>query len=185
MADDAQQQFPVVVTRKGRRPARSETVTVRFDPRLRYLAELAARKQRRTLSSFTEWAVEEALARVELSNDKTVASEAKVLWQVHPADRFCVLAIKWPDLLDSEQQAIWHLVRERPIFWLDASRSHEDAGIIEWSMKPDNLRFNEVRFRWDTLLAIVRGEASEHEIPDPNLPPPARPQLPAATEVIE
>ena len=36
----------------GGKLARSETVTVRLDPKLRYLAELAARIQRRSVSSF-------------------------------------------------------------------------------------------------------------------------------------
>ena len=47
----------------GGKLARSEVVTVRLDPRLRYLANLVARKQRRTLSSFIEWAIEESLTR--------------------------------------------------------------------------------------------------------------------------
>lgn len=40
---------------------RSETVTVRLDPRMNYLTELAGRAQRRTKSSFIEWAVQKAL----------------------------------------------------------------------------------------------------------------------------
>jgi hypothetical protein len=39
---------------------------VRLDPKLRYLAELAARKQRRTVSSFIEWTIEEALKNIYL-----------------------------------------------------------------------------------------------------------------------
>ena len=50
----------------GGKLARSETVTVRLDPKLRYLAELAARKQRRTVSSFIEWAVEQSFSGVNL-----------------------------------------------------------------------------------------------------------------------
>ena len=38
----------------GAKLSRSETVTVRLDPKLRYLAELGARSQRRTVSSFIE-----------------------------------------------------------------------------------------------------------------------------------
>jgi hypothetical protein len=41
----------------GGKLSRSETVTVRLDPKLRYLAELAARLHRRTLSSYIEWAI--------------------------------------------------------------------------------------------------------------------------------
>ena len=45
----------------GGKLSRSETVTVRLDPKLRYLAELAARLHRRTLSSYIEWSIKEAL----------------------------------------------------------------------------------------------------------------------------
>ena len=48
--------------RDGGTPKRSEVVTVRLDPKLKYLAELAARKHRRPLSSFIEWAVEQSLS---------------------------------------------------------------------------------------------------------------------------
>jgi predicted HicB family RNase H-like nuclease len=43
---------------------RSITVGVRLDPKVRYLAELAARKQRRSLSSFIEWVVQESFGRI-------------------------------------------------------------------------------------------------------------------------
>ncbi|MEO8135931.1 MAG: hypothetical protein ABI831_18380 [Betaproteobacteria bacterium] len=51
------------------RPAenrKSEVVTIRLDPKLKYLAELAARKQHRSLSSYIEWAVQESLNDLEL-----------------------------------------------------------------------------------------------------------------------
>ena len=43
----------------GGRLSRSETVTVRLDPRLNYLSELAARVERRTKSSFIEAMLEQ------------------------------------------------------------------------------------------------------------------------------
>lgn len=51
----------------GSKLSRSEILTVRLDPKLRFAAELAARKHRRTLSSFTEWAVEQAVKRLPLN----------------------------------------------------------------------------------------------------------------------
>jgi predicted HicB family RNase H-like nuclease len=42
---------------------RSEVVTVRLEPKLKYLAELAARKQRRSLSSYVEWAIKQSLSQ--------------------------------------------------------------------------------------------------------------------------
>ena len=68
----------------GGKLARTETVTVRLDPKLRYLAELAARVHRRTLSSYIEWAIKESLDKDELRpanalatahSDRTVGSE--------------------------------------------------------------------------------------------------------------
>lgn len=55
---------------RGAKPSRSETVTVRLKPKTKYLAELAARKQRRTLSSFIECAAADSLNRVFLGDDE-------------------------------------------------------------------------------------------------------------------
>lgn len=51
---------------------RSETVTVRLDPRLNYLTELAGRAQRRTKSSFIEWAIKEAIRDLGIESDLMV-----------------------------------------------------------------------------------------------------------------
>src|SRR2546429_9201408 len=95
--------------RGGGKLARSETVTVRLDPKLRYLADLAARKQRRTLSSFIEGAIERALAEVKLSGTSTVVEEAPGLWDVDEADRFVKLAFYDESLLTYDEQVIWKL----------------------------------------------------------------------------
>lgn len=57
-----------LVTPVAPKVRRSETVTVRLDPRMNYLAELAARSQRRTKSSFIEWAVQEAIKGMDLGH---------------------------------------------------------------------------------------------------------------------
>ena len=98
----------------GAKATRTETVTVRLDPKLRYLAELAARKQRRTLSSYIEWAVEQSLKEVKLHEGSgyngdetiTVADEAATLWDVDESERFIKLAIGYPALLPHEEQQL-------------------------------------------------------------------------------
>ena len=96
----------------GGKLARSETITVRLDPKLRYLAELAARKQRRTLSSFVEWAIEDVLSRIELSPKKSIEAEASQLWDVDEFERFIRLGVWHPELLTFEEQQIWKLLEE-------------------------------------------------------------------------
>lgn len=124
----------------GAKTSRSETVTVRLDPRLRYLAEVAARVQRRTLSSFIEWAVEDSLNRVVMhtEDDGKSLSVANVdartpLWDVDESDRFAILASYFPNLLTHDEQKLWKLISEvwsimQPVkdthertkgFWLD------------------------------------------------------------------
>ena len=106
----------------GAKLARTETVTVRLDEKLRYLAELAARKQRRTLSSFVEWAVQDSLERVTLqpatSSEaaKTVASEATCLWDVDEPARFVKLATAYPELLTYDEQLQLNLLR-KALIW--------------------------------------------------------------------
>src|SRR5438309_8372513 len=100
-----------MATSNRRGSKRSETVTVRLDPKLRYLAELAARKQRRTVSSFIEWAIEAALDRIELAYEEagvvTLKSASQELWDVEAADRVAKLALSHPDLLTHAEQVAW------------------------------------------------------------------------------
>jgi hypothetical protein len=88
-------------------PVRSITVGVRLDHRLHYLAELAARKQRRSLSSFLEWAVKESL-----QGSYLLAAEADELWHPDKAKRFARLASRYPELLTYQEEVIWKRFRE-------------------------------------------------------------------------
>ena len=96
----------------GSKLNRTETVTVRLDPKLRYLAELAARKHRRTLSSFIEWAVEGSLSKVILKEgdsqegvqEISVADEAEQLWDVDEAERLAKLAFSYPEMFDHDRR---------------------------------------------------------------------------------
>jgi len=100
----------------GAKMSRSETVTVRLDPRLRYLAELAARVHRRTLSSYIEEAVEEYTKAVELPGStgapKTLEGVSTELWDVDAADRLVKLGQHFPALLTYEEQRVWKVLRE-------------------------------------------------------------------------
>ena len=140
----------------GGKLTRSETVTVRLDPRLRYLAELGALKQRRTLSSFIEWAIENGLSQVSLSapgpNEAiTVADEAVRLWDVDAPDRFVKLALHYPDLLTHEEQKRWKLVRETGSLWL--------GGVIGKNPDPEKLvNMAALRQAWAEVCAVARGD---------------------------
>jgi hypothetical protein len=156
----------------GSKLTRSETVTVRLDPKLRYLAELAARKHRRTLSSFIEWALEQQTNEVNLVRDddlnvRTILSASDELWDVDEPDRFAKLAMNYPELLTHQEQVLWKLIRDITSLWLGCDRS-----------KLESLHLRRLREHWDKLKGVASGE-----LPDSSLDPLRR--LPLLNEFGE
>lgn len=149
----------------GGKLSRSETVTVRLDPKLRYLAELAARRQRRTLSSYIEWAIEDSLKHfsLDLNGNTTLADEAGVLWDVDEADRFARLALHHPDLLTHEEQVLWKLVRENGWLWRGSY-----AGVDRewtWTAREESLLFDRLRERWSTFVSVAESGTGHDQLP--------------------
>jgi hypothetical protein len=149
----------------GGKLARSETVTVRLDPKLRYLAELAARKQRRTISSFIEWAVEDSLKNVTLhesagQDDRSVSvADESRLWDIDEAERFARIAIQYPELLTYEEQKLWKAVWDSGLLTGARCWSDEYGGgaFWDWSFL-ERVTFPLLRQYWKELK-----EASESE----------------------
>lgn len=153
----------------GAKLSRSETVTVRLDPKLRYIAELASLRHRRTLSSFIEWAVEQTLKGVYLRHsenafeDVSLASEAESLWDVDEADRFAKLALRYPELLNHEEQKRWKLIRENGWLWRGAYRG--TANRWTWEIKEVDFCFDRLREKWELFCAVARGEEIPAKLP--------------------
>ena len=87
----------------GAKLSRSKVVSHRLDPRLHFGAEIAAAKCRRTLSSFTEWAIEEALKQVNVGNKgETAYKIMEDAWDIEEGYRFYEYARKCSKLLTTE-----------------------------------------------------------------------------------
>ena len=152
----------------GAKSQRSETVSIRLDPRLRYLAEIAARVQRRSLSSFIEWAVQESLSDVQIkagdnpygdnnepgyegaakqlatvspSKDYSIAARSADLWDVDSADRFVKLAQLFPHLLTFAEQRLWKDI-------------NEDVGLRK---KTGEMDMKKLRLNWDETYGDAMG----------------------------
>lgn len=122
------------MTERKRKPkatgSRTEVFAMRLDPKLKYLAEVAARKQRRSLANFIEWSLEQALGAVKLVEtedlngqyNRSVLDEAGKLWDLEPSDRFIKLAENYSELLNYEEQLIW-----KAIFEVTAHEFYKDA----------------------------------------------------------
>lgn len=144
----------------GSKLSRSETVTVRLDPKLLYLAEVAARKQRRTLSSYVEWAVSQSFQSVELEEaDRDceavfLSSKAESLWDSDDAERFVKLCIEYPDLLTFEEQTRWKVIRDSALL-LPAKCRDPDGDLVWRRSEMEEHVYPALRKYWDELLSVI------------------------------
>ena len=151
---------------------RSQVVTVRLDPKLKFAAELAARKQRRTISSFIEWAIEKAVTEevvqiIGLNGEGYTALDAMTkVWDVEEADRFIKFAEQFPELLNFAEEHLWKLIKETPYFFKKVEWEYDPNKHLSWSIKSNNLWFKRVRNHWELLNKIIAGEESEDKLPD-------------------
>ncbi|WP_447916185.1 hypothetical protein [Delftia acidovorans] len=145
---------------------RSEVVTVRFDQKLRYLAELGARKHRRTLSSYIEWAVEQSLKEVVLFDGdqyngdgrRSIADEALSLWDSDDSERFIRLAINYPALLTLEEQERWKMLSDSDL--LGPAKGRLPNGQVQWNRAIlDDVVFPTVRRLWPGMMEAYNGDA--------------------------
>lgn len=156
----------------NQRAGKSEIVTIRLEPKLRYLAEIAARKHRRSLSSYVEWAIDQSLQSILLeerdpgdsfSRSISIADVAAHLWDVDEPDRFVKLALRYPDLLTHDEQVIWKLVRENGSIW--KGHHHRTTGEWTWVPSEESLSRERLRESWDKFRAVAEGKADKSTLP--------------------
>lgn len=158
------------ITKGGGRGSKSEIVTIRLEPKLRYLTEIAARRHRRTLSSFIEWAIEASLHDVKIcvtsrhsKDTMTVGEAADMLWDVDEPERFVKLALSCPELLNHHEQVLWKLLEENPRVW--KSIWNDSHGQRVWFPKWENLNKKALRKYWDVFCAVARDEQPRSALP--------------------
>ena len=163
--------------RGGGNLARTETVTVRLDPRLNYLCELAARSQRRTKSSFVEALIDSAMKEVVLYQrtvrhdefrteiqDVTIAEVANDLWSVREHERLIALVIHAPELMTYEEQTIWALIKENPKLWLEymaPSQQRTNSYLIA-----ESLDYSLIYAVWNQLVEAAEDPKKEQALRD-------------------
>lgn len=163
----------------GGKLSRSETVTVRLDPKLRFAAELAARKHRRTLSSFIEWAVEEAAKKVSIKYhygslddsiepwDEYAIEAIENAWDVDEADRFAKLALNYPALLTHDEEVLWKLICECGFLWRGQyeEKPLRNVQVWTWVVCLQSINFERLRENWENLKSVADGTSNKDILP--------------------
>jgi len=138
---------------------RTEVFALRLDPKLKYLAELAARKQHRSLANFVEWALDSAL-RTTVIDEKTgkkVWEEAETLWDISEPGRFFRLLETHPELLSYEEQKLFFTIKNHKIFNPEVE---QDFGFCTDKGK---LHKKEILACWDEVVEFSESPSAKTE----------------------
>lgn len=118
---------------------KTEVLQFRLDPKSRFSMELAARYQKRTLSSAFDIAVESYIQsfRLKTANDRIVSftldsdterpltALVDKLWDESEAVRLINTAQLAPELLSPEEKLIWRVITNQPLFWRSVPNSKQ------------------------------------------------------------
>ncbi len=118
----------------------SAMTSMRLDSRLRYLAELGARQERRTLAGLMERALEEYLPKIRVNETTSLDALADQLWSIDPGERLAKLAFHAPQLMTHDEQARWLKIKETSRFWKERTRSGRSWPITEENLDTGALR---------------------------------------------
>jgi len=153
----------------GGRLSRSETVTIRLDPRLNHLCELAARAQRRTKSSFIEAVIDQAINDIRLDhryeNSSTIGSQADKLWNIREHERLIALADEAAHLMTLDEQEIWATICENGYFWRGSWSANDTEKVWKWSCEPAKIIHDHVAEYWSEIVKVAAGEAPHEALP--------------------
>lgn len=153
----------------GSKLGRTETVSIRLDPRLNYLCELAARSQRRTKSSFIEATLAEQIQTQVINKWRnadsfepdTFGERADILWHVRESQRLVSLGIIAPELLTFEEQHIWSVIEENGYFWLGRWEKQK----WKYNVDLEKIIRERVDEYWEDILAVAAGEKDLNVLP--------------------
>lgn len=111
---------------------KTEALSIRIDPRLRFGLELMARQQRRSVTGVVEWAIDVALnsepaAEVWGREPVSFAELLRVVWHPNEAERLVNLAQNFPGLLTYEESRMWEVINRSPDFWDDPDSPHRSV----------------------------------------------------------
>jgi hypothetical protein len=171
----------------GGRLSRSETVTVRLDPKLNYLCDLAARVNRRTKSSMIEAALAATLHQVPIDPrpteppGPTIAQLAEQLWHIDDVERLRRLAHIAPHLMSYEEQKIWAVIGSEAFFWFGQwTDLDQTTQYYVYGAEPSRLWIDRVREHWPLIQRVASGEADAAALPhmDRVRPTPPRALVP-------
>lgn len=103
---------------------KTETLTLRLDPKIKYTIELIARIKRQSITSVIESAIEASAfdldTPVVIDGKRETWSLSNVVsefWSTDNVAKFINMCAFMPELLNYDEQRIWETIKATPKFW--------------------------------------------------------------------
>jgi hypothetical protein len=143
---------------KGKQ-TKTENITIRANPKNKFGLELLARKQHRNISSILDRAIEKAISDTE----DGLGGVLDDVWDPEECDRIINIALKYPKLLNYEEELVWKLIQQIPDLWKTRHIEFVNKKIEENGLDfiKQNLRYPLVRKYWERIKALASGEEDQ------------------------
>lgn len=103
---------------------KTETLTLRLDPKIKYTIELMARIKRQSITSVIESAIEGAAFDLDTPvviegkrENWSLSNAVSEFWSTDNVARFINMCAFMPELLNYDEQRIWETIKATPKFW--------------------------------------------------------------------
>lgn len=125
---------------------------MRIDPKTKYLIDLLARDQKRTITGVIEWAIELAAAHEQFDSSSNSFYDDMIdkLWSTDEATRLTALALHKPSLLDYDEMRIWETIKASPDLWRTGYRPSTNMPI-----DPNAMQIAIIQHYWDDIIEHV------------------------------
>ncbi len=120
---------------------RTNVVTLRVTPQMRFGLELLAQERGETLTEVVTWAVSEMFGTEQVGLLRFATGESMAtrvldrVWSPHEHERVVRLGMYFPELMSARQRHLWSRVRESRKYWKSGSApSHPEPDDVDWSV---------------------------------------------------
>ena len=147
---------------------KTETLTLRLDPKVKMMIELISRVRRQSITGVIESAIEEIAFNTETPfsvNGETWGSDVSSImtdvWSTDESERFINLCYHCPALMTFEEQRIWETIKASAVF----DGNVEGAAQTAWEIEGLGfLDYLEIRRYWGALLEHVEANKDSRTI---------------------
>lgn len=134
---------------------KTEALSIRIEPRMRYGLEILSRLQRRAVTGVVEWSIAQAfqneIARDLQGNDVAFETALNRLWSPNEPERLLALRFYYPSLLTYEEERLVKVLTTTEVLWSAKEPSYRS---FEWDI---------VLPVWEKLKPILQ-QASERSV---------------------